>query len=88
MLKRYDVSIKVVSQEGTCEHKHKVGDEWVCKRETPEGICILAFSALLPVVWGLSCDGVFPGEIEPGVCRVACADLDNPVVFELRRLNQ
>lgn len=88
MVKRYDVSVKVVSQKGTCGHNHKVGDEWVCKTETPEGICLLAFSNLLPMVWALSCEGKFPGENESGVARVACADYENPVVFELRRLGE
>ena len=41
MAETYDVSIKVVSQEGTCAGGHKVDDEWVIKDDkSPGGICM------------------------------------------------
>jgi len=86
MAERYEVLVKVVSQKGTCVHEHKVGDEWVIGRKTPEGICLSAFDALLPNARVLMFGGSFPWETDPDVSTVACPDAKNPVVFELRRL--
>ena len=88
MAERYEVAIKVVSQQGTCPHEHKVGDEWVIKGKTPEGICMSAFDALYPSVRVLMFGGSFPWETDPDATIVACPDARNPVVFELRRLRK
>ena len=50
MAESYDVAVKVVSQKGTCGNGHKVGDEWIIKGKTPEGICLSAFNSLFAVV--------------------------------------
>ncbi len=84
----YDVAVKVISQEGTCGAKHKVGDEWVISRNTPEGICLSACNVLLPDVRILRFGGSFPWEKNPDVTTVACPDAQNPVVFELTRLQK
>ncbi len=86
MAERYDVLVKVVSQKGFCGQEHKVGDEWVIGRKTPEGICLSAFDALFPRARVLMFGGSFPWETDPDVSTVACPDAENPVVFELRRL--
>lgn len=86
MAERYEVLVRVVSQKGTCVQEHKVGDEWVIGRKTPEGICLSAFDALFPNARVLMFGGVFPWETDPDVSTVACPDAKNPVVFELRRL--
>ena len=88
MAERYEVAVKVVSQKGTCVQEHKVGDEWVIGRKTPEGICLSAFSSLYPNAWGLMFGGAFPWATDPDVAKVACPDAKNPVVFELRRLRK
>lgn len=88
MAERYDVAVKVVSQEGTCAAEHKVEDEWVIKNKTPEGICLSAFSALYPFAQVLMFGGSFPWETDPDVSTVACPDAKNPIVFELRRLRK
>ena len=97
MAGRYEIAIKVVSQKGNCVAHHKVGDEWLLKSEqtpsgiaenTPEGICIYAFHAMHPFAQVLMFGGAFPWESNPEVARVACPDVDNPVVFELRRLRK
>ena len=80
------VRIKVVSQKGTCEVGHKVGDEWVIDGKTPEGLCLFAFGSLLPTLTPLMFGGSFPWEKDPDMTTVACPDSQNPVVFELRRL--
>ena len=48
MAERYKVNIRVVSQTGTCGQEHKVGDQWVIDRKTPEGVCLSAWNALFP----------------------------------------
>lgn len=86
MAKSYKVRVKVISQKGTCEAGHKVGDEWVIGEKTPQGLCIFAFGSLLTALMPLMFDGSFPWEKDPDVTTAACPDPDNPVVFELRRL--
>ena len=82
----YKVSVEVISQQGSCEAGHKVGDRWVIGEKTPEGLCIFAFSSLLPFITPLMFGGSFPWEKDPDMTTVACPDGQNPVVFELRRL--
>ena len=40
------VIAKVISQKGTCEAGHVVGDEFVMGQETPPGICSWAFGGI------------------------------------------
>ncbi len=85
MAESYQVSIKVISQKGTCEAGHKVGDQWLVGEKTPEDMCVFAFSSLLPCITPLMYGGAFPWEKDPDKTTVACPDSENPVVFELRR---
>jgi uncharacterized repeat protein (TIGR04076 family) len=82
----YKVSVKVISQKGSCEAGHRVGDQWVIDDKTPEGLCIFALGSLLPFLTPLMYGSSFPWENNPDMTTVACPDADNPVVFELRRL--
>ena len=88
MAGKYDVLVRVVSQKGTCGAQHKVGDEWVIKSKTPEGICFSAFNALYPSAWMLMFGGTLPWEADPDVATVACSDAENPTIMELRRLRK
>ena len=88
MAEPYKVRIRVVSQKGTCELNHKVGDQWIVDHGTPEGLGICAFGSLLPALQVLMFGGRFPWESDPDVTTIACPDAANPVVFELRRLHQ
>jgi uncharacterized repeat protein (TIGR04076 family) len=81
--KSYNVAVKVISQKGTCDAGHKVGDEWLLSSKTPEGICLTAFHALFPNARVLMFGGAFPWYRER-IAIVACPDAKNPVVFELR----
>ena len=54
--------------------------------KTPSGTCSWAFYRLFPFVKVLEFGGAFPWDEDPNKTTVACADLDNPVVFELRRV--
>jgi uncharacterized repeat protein (TIGR04076 family) len=76
---------KVISQKGTCQAGHRVGDEFIIGQTTPEGMCSWAFAAVFPYAEAIEFGGVFPWESSPGKARVCCTDPDNPVVFELRR---
>ena len=86
MAESYQVSIKVISQKGTCGMGHKVGDEWIVDWKTPEGICLGAFNGLSLSLQVLMYGGSFPWEKDPDRTTVACPDPDNPVVFEIRRV--
>jgi len=88
MAESYDVSVKVISQKGTCDAGHKVGDEWIISHKTPEGICPVAYNALYPFACALAFGGAFPWETDPDMTTVACPDAQNPVVFETRRLRK
>ncbi|MCJ7426322.1 MAG: TIGR04076 family protein [Dehalococcoidales bacterium] len=86
MAESYKVSIKVISQKGSCEAGHKVGDQWLVGEKTPGGMCLFAFSSLFPFITPLMYGGAFPWEKDPDKTTVACPDPDNPVVFEIRRV--
>ena len=80
-----DVIAKVISQRGTCEAGHRVGDEFIIGQKTPPGLCSWAFYTLFPFAEVLQFGGSFPWEKDPNKTTVACLDPDNPVIFELRR---
>ena len=82
-----EIVARVISQKGTCESGHKVGDEFVIGQQTPAGLCSWAFTALFPFAEVLQFGGSFPWESDPGKATVACPDAGNPVVFELRRVD-
>lgn len=81
-----DIIAKVISQKGTCQAGHKVGDEFVMEEITPAGMCCGVYCAMFPFFFTLKFGGSFPWEKDPDKAMVACPDPDNPVVFELRRV--
>jgi uncharacterized repeat protein (TIGR04076 family) len=80
-----DVIARVISQKGTCEARHKVGDEFAIGEGTPSNLCSWAFHTMFPCIQVLQYGGSFPWEKDRNKATVACPDADNPVVFELRR---
>jgi len=80
-----DVIAKVISQRGTCEAGHRVGDEFIIGQKTPPGLCSWAFYTLFPFAEVLQFGGSFPWEEDPNKTAVVCPDPTNPVIFELRR---
>lgn len=88
MSERYNVSVKVISQKGTCAQELKVGDEWVITNKTPGGLCLSAFDSLSAKAHVLRYGGTFHWSSDPDAVTVACPDAENPVVFELRRLGK
>lgn len=81
-----EIIARVISQRGTCEACHKVGDEFVIGQTTPANMCSWAFYTVFPFAEALEFGGSFPWEGDPDKARVACPDPDNPVVFELRKV--
>jgi len=81
-----EIVARVISQKGTCEAGHKVGDEFIIGETTPPGMCSWAFHTLFPFAEVLQFGGSFPWEKDPDKAMVACPDPSNPVVFELRRV--
>jgi uncharacterized repeat protein (TIGR04076 family) len=80
------IKAKVISQEGTCDCGHKVGDEIFFKEDGVEGkICIHALYSFLPKVFAMMYDANFPWLDNPDVSTSACPDAKNPVVFEISR---
>ncbi len=88
MTESYEIVAKVLSQKGYCGAEHKVGDQWVIGSKTPDGICLSAFNALFPSLRVMRFGGAFPWETNPDVTTAACPDAQNPVVFELTRLQK
>jgi len=80
-----DIIARIISQQGTCEAGHKVGDEFVIGQTTPDNMCSWAFCAVFSFAQVLQFGGSFPWEADPDKATVACPDPANPVVFELRR---
>ena len=80
-----NVIAKVISQEGTCEAGHRVGDEFIIGQKTPPGICSWALYTLFPFAEVLQFGGSFPWQKDPSKATIACPDPANPVAFELRR---
>ena len=88
MAETVQVIARVISQQGTCEAGHKVGDEFSVGGATAAGMCPFAFYAMFPFFTVLQFGGSFPWEKDPDRTTVACPDAENPVVFELRRVRQ
>jgi uncharacterized repeat protein (TIGR04076 family) len=80
------VSVKVISQKGTCAVGHKVGDTIeFAEKEIDGQICIHALYAILPKIFAMMYDAQFPWLDDPDVATAACPDGYNPVVFEVSR---
>ncbi len=81
-----EVTCKVISQKGTCDYHHEVGQSFEVKNGIPQGMCPDAVHTLFPYLHGLTYGASYPWEPDRDIARMACTDWENPVVFELRRL--
>lgn len=80
------VEIEVVEIGGTgaCSAGLQVGDRWTVDSPfVPAGMCMWAWSAIMPLLTPLRFGGALPWEAQQGSARVCCLDPDNPVVFRL-----
>ncbi|MBI4334154.1 MAG: TIGR04076 family protein [Chloroflexi bacterium] len=89
--KRHKVRITVRAvARGECPLGMKAGDSWVFNRKTPEGICVIAFSALIPAIRTFAVPGgvfAFPcaEQREDEMVELACPDPRHGVIFEVGR---
>lgn len=83
------IEVEVVSilEKGKCPFGLKIGDTFQFDEKTPPGICHWAYLVILPFATALRFGGNIPWE-DKGVCRVCCPDPNNPVVFEIRRVDK
>jgi uncharacterized repeat protein (TIGR04076 family) len=85
------VRIEVVDvlESGVAPCGYEKGDTWFMRSdEVPDGLCVWALVAMAPMLVALRFGGGIPWEGNGSVGRVCCSDPSNPVVFELRRLEE
>lgn len=82
---RYEVRATVISIERPCALGHQVGDTWELGEFTPDGMCVWAYSALLPRIEALYFGATYPWQTDPGELLAACPDHLSAVVFKLER---
>lgn len=84
------IKATVISQEGHCDAGHKVGDSVIFdwdKHEVQGKLCLHALYSVMPKVYGMAMGGnVAFAKAEDGtlVARHACPDGYNPLILELR----
>ena len=81
------VKAKVISQKGTCDLGHKVGDVVTFTESGVEGkICIHALYSMMPAVFAMMFESRFSWLKDPDTKTHACPDAYNPLVFEITRV--
>ena len=86
----YNVKLTVKSIKGDCAAGYKVGDYFFIKDQAmieagePKGICMYAFSALLPYLTAY-CRKTFDEDWINLIEELQCPDSANAVVFGLER---
>jgi len=85
----HKIRLKILSSDGACPNGHKVGDEWILDRKTPEpGICLAAFFNLLNPIRILECNGSYPMYPDPDSYQTYCPDIRNRMLWEIRRMEK
>lgn len=83
------IEVSVKSQKGKCSFGHKAGDKVIFDGKSVKGqICYSALIVLLPKVFAMLYGAEFPWAENKDVIYNACPDGDNPVVFEIRRVQK
>jgi uncharacterized repeat protein (TIGR04076 family) len=77
-----------ILQQGTYPDGLKAGDEFVFERLPPPNFCHWAYYSIFPFITALRFGGNIPWEEKEGTCRLCCPDPDNPVVFEISRVQE
>jgi len=87
MDKVYQIIATVQSVKGHCDFGYRVGDPVVFDGETVQGrVCLHALYSFLPKVFAMRYGADFPWLKDKDVATHACPDAFNPVVFEIRRV--
>jgi uncharacterized repeat protein (TIGR04076 family) len=81
------VKLKVVSQKGICHLNHKIGDKIIVSENGIKGdICIHALYSIFPKAFAIMYGASFPWLKNNENPRHACPDGENPVIFELEKI--
>lgn len=84
----YKVVATVKSIRGECPF-HSVGDQIVYDGRSIQGrFCSSAFVAMMPTLYAMRYGAQFPWLGDKDMTTFACPDADNPVVFEIRRVQE
>jgi len=83
----HDVLITVKAVKRRCPQGYKVGDSWLIDRNQVQGrFCLTALCNVLPVLRTMRYGGTHTWDQDEDVTTVACPDVYNLVIFEVRRL--
>jgi uncharacterized repeat protein (TIGR04076 family) len=83
----YKIKVKIISIDGECPNNFKIGGEIIIDDKGVHGdICIHALYSLLPKAFAMLYGAKFPWLEDQNVSTHQCPDYKNPVVFELRRV--
>jgi uncharacterized repeat protein (TIGR04076 family) len=84
----YTVIATVKSIGGECAF-HRVGDQIIFNGRSIQGqFCPSAFMAMMPTFYALRYGVEFPWLEGRDVTTFACPDAENPVVFEIQRIQE
>lgn len=87
--RRVSIEIVEIHGSGRCSIGLDVGRTWLVESPSvPAGMCMWAWSALMPFLTPLRFGGALPWEDDPMTARVCCPDPENTVVFRLRVLSE
>ncbi len=78
------VVMRIVSQKGTCQHNHYIGQEFDLSSGTPAGLCPSAYNSAHPTIFAMQFGARFPWANPDGSVHIACPDSENPVVMEIK----
>lgn len=82
--KRFKLTVEGV--QGVCAARHKAGEVfYISNDKTPKGICLTAFSGLLPYINAMIYNAKFDFGTGKGI-RLGCPDPDNNVVFIIEEI--
>jgi uncharacterized repeat protein (TIGR04076 family) len=86
MPNKIEITIKDILEKGECPLGHEVGEKFNWPDDMGK-ICPHAVFVLYPAVDVLRFGGAFPWEDDPDKTSICCPDPNNPVVFEIRRID-
>jgi uncharacterized repeat protein (TIGR04076 family) len=81
------IPVQITVKRGKCQDNiHQIGQVFIVKDTTPEGICKDAWIAIAPYVMTLQCGGDFAWA-EKGTAIIHCPD-PKGITLELRRIEK
>jgi len=81
------VRITIKSIQGRCPQGFKEGDSWLIEKNiTPANFCMTAFHTVYPALRTMRYGGDLPWHEKKGHAMIQCPDYNNPVLYELERI--